>query len=50
MWVNIISVYAFVIVLNCVGLYAMSWGTQLYIQMLENILIFLFLIWGTMWE
>ena len=50
MWVNIISVYAFVIVLNCVGLYAMSWGTQLYIQMLENILIFLFLIWGSMWE
>ena len=50
MWVNIISVYALVIICNCVGLYAMQWGTQLYIQMLENILIFMFIIWATMWE
>lgn len=50
MWVNIISVYALIIICNCVGLYAMQWGTQLYIQMLENILIFMFVIWATMWE
>ena len=50
MWVNIISVYALVIICNCVGLYTMQWGTQLYIQMLENIIIFLFVIWASMWE
>ena len=50
MWINILSVYAVVVVLNCYGLYDLDWGTQLYIQMIENILIFLMVIWASMWE
>ena len=50
MWINILSVYAVVIVLNCYGLYDLDWGTQLYIQMIENIIIFLMVTWASIWE
>ena len=50
LWTNILSVYAVIILVNCVGLYDMDWGTQLYIQMLENIIIFIMVTWAGIWE
>ena len=50
LWVNIFSVYAVIICCNCYGLYDLSWGTQLYIQMLENIIIFVLVAWAAIWE
>lgn len=50
MWVNILSVYAVVILVNCVGLWDLDWGTQLYIQMLENVIIFVMVTWAGLWE
>ena len=50
LWINILSVYAVIIVLNCYGLYDLDWGTQLYIQMIENIIIFLMVIVASLWE
>lgn len=32
------------------GLYDMDWGTQLYIQMLENVIIFACVTWAGIWE
>jgi NADH:ubiquinone oxidoreductase subunit 6 (subunit J) len=48
--VNIGSVYALIILVNLIGCINMRWGTQLYIQMIENILIFGFMIWAGLWE
>ena len=50
LWVNIGTVYVPLILLNLYGLYDMPWGTQLYIQMIENVLIFLAIIWAGLWE
>jgi len=50
LWINIISCYALVIIGNLVSLFTMNWGTQLYIQMLENIIIFLLVVWAGLWE
>ena len=50
LWINILSCYSLIIILNIYGLLDMDWGTQLYIQMIENILIFLCVIWGGLWE
>ena len=50
LYINIFSVYALVILVNLYGLYEMSWGTQLYIQMLENVIIFAMVIWAGLWE
>jgi len=48
---NILTVYVVIIVVCIYGLYDMDWmSTQLYIQMIENIVIFLFLIWAGLWE
>ena len=38
------------ILLNLIGLFTIGWGTQLYIQILENIIIFATLIWAGTWE
>ena len=48
--VNIGTVYALIIIINLIGLVDMRWGTQLYIQMIENVIIFGAMIWAGMWE
>jgi len=48
--INMIGCYAIVLLINLVGLFDMNWGTQLYIQVLENIIIFGLLIWASLWE
>lgn len=50
LWVNIMTVYAPVILINVVGLLTESWGTQFYIQMLENVIIFGLITWASLWE
>lgn len=47
---NILSVYAVVILVCLVGLFDLDWGTQLYIQMLENVIIFVMVTWAGLWE
>ena len=45
-----IGCYSIVLIVNIVGIFEMNWGTQLYIQVLENIIIFGLLIWAGLWE
>mmetsp|Transcript_2499 Transcript_2499/g.3144 ORF Transcript_2499/g.3144 Transcript_2499/m.3144 type:complete len:370 (+) Transcript_2499:4439-5548(+) len=45
-----IGCYSLVLIINLVGLFDLPWGTQLYIQILENIIIFGLLIWAGLWE
>lgn len=44
------TVYAPVMLINLIGLIDMSWGTQLYIQMVENVIIFALVTWASFWE
>ena len=48
--INMIGTYSIVLLINLVGLFDLRWGTQLYIQILENIIIFGLLIWAGIWE
>lgn len=50
LYINIGTVYAPIIAINLYGVYDMPWGTQLYIQMIENILICIIMIWAGLWE
>ena len=50
LWVSFGTVYAPVILINLIGLIDMSWGTQLYIQMVENVIIFALVTWASFWE
>lgn len=50
LWVNIGTIYVPLILVNLLGIMDMPWGTQLYIQMIENIIIFLIMIWAGLWE
>ena len=45
-----IGTYSIVLLINLVGLFDLRWGTQLYIQILENIIIFAVLIGAGLWE
>lgn len=50
LWVNIGTVYFPITAICLIGLYDMPWGTQLYIQMIENVLICIVMIWAGLWE
>ena len=47
---HIAFVYAPMIILNLVGLIDLDWGTQLYIMMIENIIIAIIMISVGLWE
>ena len=50
LWISFGTVYAPVILICLIGLIDLSWGTQLYIQMLENVIIFALVTWASFWE
>jgi len=50
LWVSIGGVYIPSIIVDIVGIITMKWGTQLYIQLIENVIIFVAMIAVGIWE